>query len=217
MLFEAFTGCFLGMVAGMRERIALNAVNGYCLLSCKKHFCVNCFFIISDASARFGMAATMRGCTVGQGGRGRRCRSRTTSTRTPTTAACGCSMTTKSLPSEPELGTSLGVSRTTVRAILARMEEMRPDRLEQAQQDGPARAAARRLFPRGRDRHAGARSSSAASCARLLAGGAEAGMQINELELAREIGVGTTSVREFLIRFSPLRPDREAAATATGC
>ena len=27
-------------------------------------------------------------------------------------------------------------------------------------------------------------------------------MQINELELAREIGVGTTSVREFLIRFS---------------
>ena len=37
---------------------------------------------------------------------------------------------------------------------------------------------------------------------RLLAGGAQAGMQINELELAREIGVGTTSVREFLIRFS---------------
>jgi DNA-binding GntR family transcriptional regulator len=28
------------------------------------------------------------------------------------------------------------------------------------------------------------------------------GMQINELELAREIGTGTTSVREFLIRFS---------------
>ncbi len=27
-------------------------------------------------------------------------------------------------------------------------------------------------------------------------------MQINELELAREIGIGTTSVREFLIRFS---------------
>ncbi|MGO7631931.1 GntR family transcriptional regulator, partial [Rhizobium ruizarguesonis] len=27
-------------------------------------------------------------------------------------------------------------------------------------------------------------------------------MQINELELAREIGTGNTSVREFLIRFS---------------
>ena len=27
-------------------------------------------------------------------------------------------------------------------------------------------------------------------------------MQINELELARDIGTGTTSVREFLIRFS---------------
>ena len=37
---------------------------------------------------------------------------------------------------------------------------------------------------------------------RILAGGAEPGMQINELELAREIGTGTTSVREFLIRFS---------------
>ena len=37
---------------------------------------------------------------------------------------------------------------------------------------------------------------------RLLAADAEPGMQINELELAREIGVGTTSVREFLIRFS---------------
>ena len=37
---------------------------------------------------------------------------------------------------------------------------------------------------------------------RILAGGAEPGMQINELELARDIGTGTTSVREFLIRFS---------------
>ncbi len=37
---------------------------------------------------------------------------------------------------------------------------------------------------------------------RLLAENARAGMHIIELELAREIGVGTTSVREFLIRFS---------------
>ena len=37
---------------------------------------------------------------------------------------------------------------------------------------------------------------------KLLAEGAQPGMQINELELAREIGVGTSSVREFLIRFS---------------
>jgi DNA-binding GntR family transcriptional regulator len=37
---------------------------------------------------------------------------------------------------------------------------------------------------------------------RILEGDARAGSQINELELAREIGVGTTSVREFLIRFS---------------
>ncbi|TIT88201.1 MAG: GntR family transcriptional regulator, partial [Mesorhizobium sp.] len=31
---------------------------------------------------------------------------------------------TQSLPSEPELGTLLGVSRTTVRSILARMAEI---------------------------------------------------------------------------------------------
>jgi DNA-binding GntR family transcriptional regulator len=37
---------------------------------------------------------------------------------------------------------------------------------------------------------------------RILTGDAEPGMQISEAELAREIGAGTTSVREFLIRFS---------------
>jgi DNA-binding GntR family transcriptional regulator len=37
---------------------------------------------------------------------------------------------------------------------------------------------------------------------RILSDDAAPGMQINELELAREIGTGTTSVREFLIRFS---------------
>ena len=37
---------------------------------------------------------------------------------------------------------------------------------------------------------------------RIMSDEAQPGMQINELELAREIGTGTTSVREFLIRFS---------------
>lgn len=36
----------------------------------------------------------------------------------------------------------------------------------------------------------------------ILSRDASPGMQINELELAREIGVATTSVREYLIRFS---------------
>lgn len=106
-----------------------------------------------------------------------------------------------SLPSEPELGVRLGVSRTTVRAILSRMEEtgliawnkrskvvLRPpngaDFFPDDETD-PLSLIIERSFMR-----------------RLLADGAEPGLQINELELAREIGVGTTSVREFLIRFS---------------
>ncbi|TKB77724.1 MAG: GntR family transcriptional regulator, partial [Mesorhizobium sp.] len=108
---------------------------------------------------------------------------------------------TRSLPSEPELGTLLGVSRTTVRTILARMEETglidwnkrsktvlrepRPDDFFPEEETDTLAEIIERSFMR-----------------RLLASGAEAGMQINELELAREIGVGTTSVREFLIRFS---------------
>ncbi|TIU45062.1 MAG: GntR family transcriptional regulator, partial [Mesorhizobium sp.] len=105
---------------------------------------------------------------------------------------------TQSLPSEPELGTLLGVSRTTVRSILARMAEIgliawnkrsktvlrapRPDDFFPEEETDTLAEIIERSFMR-----------------RLLAGGAEAGMQINELELAREIGVGTTSVREFLI------------------
>ncbi|MGH6760563.1 MAG: GntR family transcriptional regulator [Phyllobacterium sp.] len=105
------------------------------------------------------------------------------------------------LPSEPDLGAELGVSRTTVRAILARLAEhgliewnkrrkivLRkplPDDFFPDEETDPLSLIIERTFMR-----------------RLLAGGAEAGQHINELELAREIGVGTTSVREFLIRFS---------------
>lgn len=105
------------------------------------------------------------------------------------------------LPSEPELGATLSVSRTTVRGILARMAENgliawdkrakkvlrspRPDDFFPEQETDSLSQIIERSFMR-----------------RLLAEDAEAGMQINELELARDIGVGTSSVREFLIRFS---------------
>lgn len=105
------------------------------------------------------------------------------------------------LPSEPELGNLLGVSRTTVRAVLKRMVgagliawdktskiALRPVRADDAFPDDetdPLSHVIERNFMR-----------------RLLDHGANAEMQINELELARDIGVGTTSVREFLIRFS---------------
>jgi DNA-binding GntR family transcriptional regulator len=109
--------------------------------------------------------------------------------------------TNETLASEPELGAKLGVSRTTVRTILSRLEEegliswskrqkivLRkpvPSDYFPIEETDPLSEIIERSFMR-----------------RILAGGAEPGMQINELELAREIGTGTTSVREFLIRFS---------------
>lgn len=103
--------------------------------------------------------------------------------------------------SEPDIARDLGVSRTTVRAVLDRMTEhgliaregrgrtpLRPpgpsDRFGDDETD-PLSTVIERAFMK-----------------RILERDAKAGAQINELELARAIGVGTTSVREFLIRFS---------------
>ncbi len=108
---------------------------------------------------------------------------------------------TATLPSEPELGTTLGVSRTTIRAILTRMEE-----LQLIAWDKRTKVVLRQ--PKPEDYFPVAETDSLSDIIersfmrRILAGGAEPGMQINELELARDIGTGTTSVREFLIRFS---------------
>lgn len=106
-----------------------------------------------------------------------------------------------SLPSEPELGAALGVSRTTVRSILARLQECgliewdkRSKLVLRVPEPGD-------FFPE-EETDSLSEIIERSFMRRLLAGGAQAGMQINELELAREIGVGTTSVREFLIRFS---------------
>ncbi|RJG43022.1 GntR family transcriptional regulator [Mesorhizobium sp. DCY119] len=107
----------------------------------------------------------------------------------------------ESLPSEPELGTTLGVSRTTVRSILSRMEERGLIEWNKRSKLVLRAPEADDFFP---DDETDSLSLiiERSFMRRLLAGGAQAGMQINELELAREIGVGTTSVREFLIRFS---------------
>ncbi|RWK95325.1 MAG: GntR family transcriptional regulator, partial [Mesorhizobium sp.] len=108
---------------------------------------------------------------------------------------------TKSLPSEPELGALLGVSRTTIRTILARMEETGLIAWNKRSKTVLRAPRAGDFFPE-EETDTLSQIIERSFMRRLLVGGAEPGMQINELELAREIGVGTTSVREFLIRFS---------------
>lgn len=108
---------------------------------------------------------------------------------------------TSSLPSEPELGQMLGVSRTTVRAILGRFEELQLIAWDKRKKSVLRQPRPDDYFPT-EETDSLAEIIERSFMRRILAGGAEPGMQINELELARDIGTGTTSVREFLIRFS---------------
>jgi DNA-binding GntR family transcriptional regulator len=103
------------------------------------------------------------------------------------------------LPSETKLSAELGVSRTTVRKVLAALH---------------ARGI---VTGGGRDRSVGRASEAprfplaetvplSAQVERrfmewMLRGGACPGTAINELELARQFGVATTGIREFLNRF----------------
>ena len=101
------------------------------------------------------------------------------------------------VPSETTLGQRLRVSRTTVRKVLSELaargvvsgRRLRPDEL----------AAAER-FPEGQT------VSTAVQLEKrfmewTLRDNARPGTAINELELARQFGVSTTGVREFLNRF----------------
>jgi DNA-binding GntR family transcriptional regulator len=108
---------------------------------------------------------------------------------------------TDTLPSEPELGGILSVSRTTVRAVLTRLGEVGLVAWDKRSKTVLRRPEQGDYFP---DEETSSLSEiiERSFMRRILAGGAQPGMQINELELAREIGIGTTSVREFLIRFS---------------
>lgn len=107
----------------------------------------------------------------------------------------------RGLPSEPELAGSLGVSRTTVRSVLRRMRER-----GLISWDGRDKTMLR--APEPQDYFADDETSSVADLIersfmrRVLMQGVEAGDQISELDFAREIGVSTSSVREYLIGFS---------------
>ncbi|WP_181706596.1 GntR family transcriptional regulator [Chthonobacter rhizosphaerae] len=105
------------------------------------------------------------------------------------------------LPSEPELGSRLGVSRTTVRSILSQLAESGLIRWDKRDKTVLRSPAPEDRFP-DHETDSVAEIIERRFMQQILAGGAEPGMQINELELARDIGVGTTPVREFLIRFS---------------
>ena len=104
------------------------------------------------------------------------------------------------LPSENELSGRLFVSRTTVRKVLSKLAER-----GYIEGDGRARVVAAAVpanahFPKTETVSASEQVEKR-FMEWILRGDAKPGAQINELELARQFGVGTTGIREFLNRF----------------
>jgi DNA-binding GntR family transcriptional regulator len=105
------------------------------------------------------------------------------------------------LPSEPEIATQVGVGRSTAHAILERLQQSGIIAWERQRKTVMRDPHPGDFFPEDEtnslhdaiERH---------FMQMVLSSDAAPGMHINELELAREIGVATTSVREYLIRFS---------------
>jgi DNA-binding GntR family transcriptional regulator len=104
------------------------------------------------------------------------------------------------LPSENILGAQLGVSRTTVRKVLTALANKGG-----VAGSGRDRVAARALaqITRFPDEETVPMSAQIEKgfMEWMLRDNARPGTAINELELARQFGVGTTGVREFLNRF----------------
>lgn len=104
------------------------------------------------------------------------------------------------LPSENALGRQLGVSRTTVRKVLAELVER--GSLRPARNNGTLNVVgkATKRFP---DAETVPMSEVVERqfMEWMLRDNARPGMIINEVELARQFGVATTSIREFLNRF----------------
>jgi DNA-binding GntR family transcriptional regulator len=105
------------------------------------------------------------------------------------------------LPSENDLASRLAVSRTTVRKVLREFEQR-----QLIVADGVSRRLLRR--PRVDEPFPDAETVSTAAQVEtrfmewMLRGDLEPGAAINGLELARQFGVSTTGIREFLNRFA---------------
>ncbi|WP_113407427.1 GntR family transcriptional regulator [Rhizobiales bacterium] len=105
------------------------------------------------------------------------------------------------LPSEPEIAAELGVSRSTARAILMRLSDAGIILWNKRQKTVLRRPTEDDFFPK-EETDSLHDIIERSFMMRIMSDEAQPGMQINELELAREIGTGTSVVREFLIRFS---------------
>lgn len=105
------------------------------------------------------------------------------------------------LPSEAELGQQLNISRTTVRMVLRTLADS-----GLIDWNGQAKTVLRRPAPE--DFFPSSETDSISDLVersfmqRILSSDMKPGDRISEIDLAREIGVSTSTVREFLIRFS---------------
>src|SRR5687768_14949855 len=101
------------------------------------------------------------------------------------------------LPSENDLSAHLGVSRTTVRKVLAQLEArgyvsgQGRNRLVLEAVPSDAHFPQIETVPT-------AQQVEKSFMEWMLRGDTKPGAQINELEMARAFGVGTTGIREFL-------------------
>ena len=112
----------------------------------------------------------------------------------------GAVETGMALPSENDLSGRLGVSRTTVRKVLAQLTEQGIIGVEGRGRLVLIQVPSSAYFP---DTETVPMSAQVEKrfMEWMLRGDAKPGALINELELARQFGVGTTGIREFLNRF----------------
>lgn len=104
------------------------------------------------------------------------------------------------LPSENELSATLGVSRTTVRKVLSQLTQNGFVVGGGKKRTAGTRARSGAYFP-STETVPTATQVEARFMDWMLRGDTKPGTLINELELARQFGVGTTGIREFLNRF----------------